>query len=74
MNRADQYLTIHKEAFDLFKRKNKDYGDSFATYGSVGVLVRMGDKIQRLMSVSKNNIQCVDDECLKKEFENNLTK
>ena len=37
-----------KEAFETFLRKNKDYGDAFATYGPVGVIVRIGDKIPRL--------------------------
>ena len=46
----------------LFKKKNQDYGDAFAEYGMVGVLVRMGDKIKRLQSISNNKIALVDDE------------
>ena len=64
-NRESQYKAVHEEAFDLFKRKNSDYGDAFATYGPIGVIVRIGDKIQRLMSVSKNNVKCVADESLR---------
>ena len=30
-------MKVHKEARDLFELKNKDYGDSFANYGTVGV-------------------------------------
>ena len=61
-NRITQYNIIHKEALELFEKKNKDYGDAFAEYGPVGVLVRMGDKIKRLQSINKSGIQLVDNE------------
>ncbi len=64
-NRVEQMLQVQNEARDLFKKKNTDYGDSFATYGPVGVIVRMGDKIQRLISVSKNGVAFVDNESLR---------
>ena len=35
---------------------------AFATYGAIGVLIRMGDKIQRLQSIEKNQITLVNDE------------
>lgn len=63
--KSDRVVTmkeIQDEARELFARKNADYGDSFADYGPVGVLVRMGDKIKRLSSVSKNKIMLVNDE------------
>ena len=47
-NREEQMIKIHEEAFSLFKSKNKDYGDAFAKYGPVGVIMRMSDKISRL--------------------------
>ena len=47
------------------KKKNKDYGDAFAFYGSIGVIVRIGDKIQRLATVTKNNITLVESESLR---------
>jgi hypothetical protein len=53
---------IHAETLDLFKRKNNDYGDAFAEYGTIGVLVRMGDKIKRLQQITKTQIQLVNDE------------
>ena len=66
MNKREQQLqTVQKEAFELFSKKNRDYGDSFATYGPVGVIVRMGDKIKRLLSVTKNGVQMVDNESLR---------
>ncbi len=58
----EQYEKIHKEALELFIRKNADYGDAFAEYGTVGVLVRMGDKIKRLQTIEKNSVALVCDE------------
>ena len=51
-DRVAQLANVQSEALNLFKKKNKDYGDAFATYGTVGVLVRMGDKIHRLQNLS----------------------
>lgn len=64
-NREEQYKNVHNEAFNLFKKKNADYGDAFATYGTVGVLVRMGDKISRLQSISKSGIVLTNNESLR---------
>lgn len=63
-DRALQLMDIQKEGLDLFCKKNKDYGDAFATYGAIGVLVRIGDKIKRLMSISSSNIALVNDESM----------
>lgn len=63
--RAKQLAAVQKEAFELFKRKNQDYGDAFADYGPVGVMVRMGDKIRRATSISKNGVTLVNDEALR---------
>ena len=65
MSRPTQLATIQQEALELFKKKNADYGDSFATYGPVGVLVRMGDKISRLQTITTKGIILVDDEALR---------
>ena len=56
---------IHKEAQELFVRKNADYGDAFAEYGTIGVLVRIGDKIKRLQTIEANKITLVLDEKLR---------
>lgn len=63
--RVDQLKNIQNEALELFRRKNQDYGDAFATYGTVGVLVRMGDKIMRLQNITNKGITLVDDEKLR---------
>ena len=65
MDRVKQYETVQKEAITLFKKKNKDYGDAFATYGPIGVIIRMGDKISRLNSVTKNGIVMVNSESIR---------
>lgn len=62
VDRVKQMDIIQLEARELFSKKNKDYGDAFATYGPVGVLVRIGDKIQRLQSITKSGITLVEDE------------
>jgi len=60
--RIIQLENIQTEARELFSKKNKDYGDAFSTYGPVGVLVRIGDKIQRLQSIKKSGITLIKDE------------
>ena len=62
MYRVAQMKKVQLEARCLFEKKNKDYGDAFANYGPIGVLVRMGDKIQRLQSITKNKVALVKDE------------
>ena len=65
MNRVEQLQNVQKEALTLFKRKNKDYGDSFANFGPVGVIVRMGDKIHRLISITKTGVRMVNNETIR---------
>ena len=64
-SRVSQMQLIQSEGLELFKRKNQDYGDAFANYGVVGVLVRMGDKIARLQSISTKSVSLVDTESLR---------
>lgn len=60
--RTTQMKNVQYEGLKLFERKNRDYGDAFARYGPIGVLMRMGDKISRLQSITKNGVVLVDDE------------
>ena len=62
---VERFKNVQREGLELFERKNKDYGNAFADYGPVGVLVRMGDKIRRLQSISNSGIQLVNDESLR---------
>jgi len=65
MDRVSQMQTVQKEGLELFKRKNKDYGDAFANFGPIGVIVRMGDKINRLTNITKSSIRLVQDETIR---------
>jgi len=62
MDRVKQLEEIHKEALELFKRKNKDYGDAFADFGLLGILVRLNDKIKRAITITETSISLVEDE------------
>jgi len=61
-NRVEQMKQIHKEALELFTKKNIDYGDAFAKYGVIGVLMRIEDKLQRAMSITKHGVNLIKDE------------
>jgi len=64
-NRVAQMEQIQTQALELFKKKNADYGDAFAKFGIIGVLMRIEDKIQRALSITKNGVNLVEDEGLK---------
>jgi hypothetical protein len=63
--RVKQMTAVQTEALNLFTKKNHDYGDAFATYGPTGVIVRIGDKIQRLQSITRTGITMVNDESIR---------
>jgi len=60
-NRVQQLQLIQAEALELFSRKNKDYGDAFATFGLIGVLIRIQDKINRALTIQHNQVTLVDE-------------
>ena len=64
-DRVSQLKTVQNEALELFRKKNADYGDAFANYGTVGILVRLGDKISRCQSISTKSVTLVEDEKLR---------
>ena len=64
-DRVTIFENIQTEARELFRKKNQDYGDAFANYGAIGVLVRMGDKISRLQSITNHQISLVNTESLR---------
>ena len=65
MNRVQHLELIQTQARELFARKNQDYGDAFAKHGPVGVLIRIGDKLDRYLSVSNTSVNLVKDEKLR---------
>ncbi len=60
-----RFISVQKEGLELFKKKNKDYGNAFALYGPVGVIIRLNDKVNRLMSVTNRGINLVSNESLR---------
>jgi len=62
VDRVAQMVQVQQSALELFTRKNIDYGDAFAKYGVIGVLMRMEDKLHRSMSITKNGVNLVNDE------------
>jgi len=65
VDRVAQMKKIQNQGLELFAKKNIDYGDAFAKYGVIGVLMRIEDKIQRSVSITKNGINLVNDEGIK---------
>jgi len=65
VDRVSQMEKVQNEGLELFKKKNTYYGDAFANYGVVGVLVRMGDKIARLQSITTKSVSLVNTESLR---------
>ena len=63
---------VQEQVFKLFEAKNKDYGNSFADFGIVGLLVRLQDnhKIDEL--TKKQKIKVVN--YASKLFQNRLCK
>jgi hypothetical protein len=62
MDRVKQMKKIQNEALELFTKKNIDYGDAFAKYGVIGVLMRIEDKLHRSLSITKNGVNLISDE------------
>jgi hypothetical protein len=50
--RIEQMKQIQQTALELFVKKNTDYGDAFAEFGTIGVLMRIEDEIKRSLSFS----------------------
>ena len=65
MDRIKQMKHVQNEALELFTKKNTDYGDAFAKYGIIGVLMRIEDKLQRTVSITKNEVTLINDERLR---------
>lgn len=65
MDDLQKFKSIQQEGYELFQKKNKDYGDSYKDHGLLGILVRMNDKINRCISINKNNVSIVNTESLK---------
>lgn len=65
ITRVEQMKKVQEEGLELFAKKNADYGDAFAKYGVIGVLMRIEDKIQRALSISKSGVNLVESESIR---------
>jgi hypothetical protein len=65
MNRVEKFKRIQDQGLELFRQKNQDYGNAFETYGTLGVLMRIQDKLQRYVSITNSSVQLVNDESLR---------
>jgi hypothetical protein len=64
-SRVEQMKAVQSDALKLFAKKNADYGDAFAEFGVIGVLMRIEDKIKRSLSITKNGVNLVKDESIR---------
>jgi hypothetical protein len=65
MDRVEQMKKIQNEALELFVKKNRYYSNAFAKYGIVGVLMRIEDKLQTSMSITKNGLNLIKEDGLR---------
>ena len=65
MNYVEIFRKVQDECYELFKKKNTDYGNAFEDYGTIGILVRMNDKIRRAININNKQITLVNDENLR---------
>lgn len=59
------FENVQKEGLELFKKKNADYGNAFEEFGTIGILIRMNDKIKRAMSISNSGVILVESESIR---------
>jgi len=65
MNYIERFRKIQDECYELFKKKNTDYGNAFEDFGTIGILVRMNDKIRRAININEKQITLINDENLR---------
>ena len=61
-----QFMDIQQEQLDIFIKKNNDYGNGLDIFGSVGIMIRLQDKLNRYINLNKNKttISLVKDESI----------
>lgn len=67
-NKTSKFQALQEQEFELYKLKNKKYGDSFTIsvkkYGLISALTRMSDKWNRIETLILNHDSGTDDESL----------
>ena len=61
-DRISQMIKVQQTGMELFIKKNIDYGHAFDKYGIIGVLMRIEDKIHRMLTITDNGVNLVKDE------------
>ena len=64
MNKTETHAAICKELTDLYKRKNADYGDSFAELRKEfpdSICLRLTDKLNRLKKCYSGEMKVKDE-------------
>lgn len=69
MDKTENLEKIFQEMLETYKAKNKDYGDSFSKsykeFGLTAPIIRIGDKYQRLKTLSNTSEIQVKDESIR---------
>jgi hypothetical protein len=69
MTNIQKHTKICAELTDLYTRKNQDYGnsfhDSYIEEGMSMARIRLGDKLNRFKTLTRNNQQSVKDESIR---------
>ena len=68
-DKIERLENLMAEMMEIYKAKNKDYGDSFSEsfeeFGLIAPIVRMNDKMNRIKILSKKGGRQVKDESLR---------
>ena len=68
-NKADRLEKLMAEMLEIYRAKNKDYGDSFSEsfeeFGLIAPVVRMNDKMNRIKSLTQSEGRQVKGESLR---------
>jgi len=71
---ARDLYEVFMQCLETFVQKNIDYGASWKKAGLVGLLVRLQDKIERALNISKNGMEArVRDERLEDTLRDAIT-
>jgi len=63
---AELFLKQQVELYKIFLQKNNAYGDAYRQFGAVGVIMRMGDKLMRLRTITQSSVSIdMGDETLR---------
>ena len=61
----NNFKEIQNEGLELFIKKNIDSGDASKDCGSIGILVRINDKIKRMQNITDTSITLINTENLR---------